>query len=245
MRKIAIANRKGGVGKSTTATHLAAALSIANYDVLLIDADSQGHCSRYFDADPELGLSDVIEGTAEPGEAITEIWEHLSLLAGGEDLTGTQRLIAREMPHKSPHMMKSALQEIENSFEYVIIDTAPGYNELTINVLFYATEILIPISMEALSVAGFSSFLREVEAIKEFTDIEIKYIVPTFHDRRVKKSGEILAQLQDHFGESVTMPIHYCVKLSEAPAWRKTIYDYAPKAKGAHDYAMLAGMVAR
>ena len=244
MRKIAIANRKGGVGKTTTAVHLAAALSIANYEVLLIDADSQGHCAKYFEAEPELGLADVIEGTAA-AQAITEIWENLSLLAGGEDLTGTQRLIAREMPHKSPHMMKTALEQIEGNYEYVIIDTAPGYNELTINVLFYASELLVPISMEALSVAGFASFLKEVENIKEYTDIEVQYIVPTFHDKRVKKSEEILSQLQNHFGDAVTLPIHYCVKLSEAPAWRKTIYDYAPKERGAHDYAMLAGTVAR
>ena len=245
MRKIAVANRKGGVAKTTTAVHLAAALSMADFKVLLIDTDSQGHCSKYFEVDPEYGLSDVIEGNVPAKQAIVEVWESLSFLAGGGDLVGTQRLIAREMPHKAPHMMKESLTPIEGQYDFVIIDTAPGYNELTVNVLFYAGEILIPVSMEALAVSGFAAFMREVDDVKEYTDLEVKYIVPTFVDGRVKKSEAILDQLKDAFGNMVTLPIGYNVSLSEAPAWGKTVYDYAPKGRGALDYAKLAGIVAR
>ena len=245
MRKIVVANRKGGVAKTTTAVHLAAALSMADFKVLLIDTDSQGHCSKYFEVDPEYGLSDVIEGNVPAKQAIVEVWESLSFLAGGGDLVGTQRLIAREMPHKAPHMMKESLTPIEGQYDFVIIDTAPGYNELTVNVLFYAGEILIPVSMEALAVSGFAAFMREVDDVKEYTDLEVKYIVPTFVDGRVKKSEAILDQLKDAFGNMVTLPIGYNVSLSEAPAWGKTVYDYAPKGRGALDYAKLAGIVAR
>ena len=245
MRKIAVANRKGGVGKTTTAVHLAAALSLADFKVLLIDTDSQGHCSKYFDVDPAYGLSDVIEGNVPAKQAITEVWDSLDFLAGGSGLVGTQRLIAREMPHKAPHMMENALQPIEGGYDLIIIDTAPGYTELTINVRFYAGEILIPVSMEALAVSGFAAFMQEVDDIKEYTELEVKYIVPTFVDGRVKKSSDILGQLTDAFGDMVTLPIGYNVSLSEAPAWGKTVYDYAPKGRGAHDYAKLAGVVAR
>lgn len=218
---------------------------MADFKVLLIDTDSQGHCSKYFEVDPEYGLSDVIEGNVPAKQAIVEVWESLSFLAGGGDLVGTQRLIAREMPHKAPHMMKESLTPIEGQYDFVIIDTAPGYNELTVNVLFYAGEILIPVSMEALAVSGFAAFMREVDDVKEYTDLEVKYIVPTFVDGRVKKSEAILDQLKDAFGNMVTLPIGYNVSLSEAPAWGKTVYDYAPKGRGALDYAKLAGIVAR
>lgn len=243
MRKIAIANRKGGVGKTTTAVHLAAALSFINYKVLLIDTDSQGHCMKYFDADPEYGLSDVIEGNVPVKQAIVEVWDSLDLLAGNGDLVGTQRLIAREMPHKSPYMMKTALQAVEGAYDLILIDTAPGYNELTVNVLFYAEEILIPVSMEALAVSGFAAFMKEVEDIGQYTDLEVKYIVPTFFDGRVKKSEDILGQLRDAFGDLVTVPIGYNVSLSEAPGWKQTVYEYAPKERGARDYATLAGVI--
>ena len=244
MRKIAIANRKGGVAKTTTAVHLAGALSLSGQRTLLIDCDSQGHCGRYFDLEPEFGLSHLIEGQASVDQTIVSVWDDLDLLSGGDELTGTQRLIAREMPHKAPYMLSEALEPVQG-YDYVIIDTSPGFNELTINVLFYATEVLIPVSMEALAVSGFAAFMREVEEIQKHTEIEVRYIVPTFFDRRVKKSEAILSQLRDHFGDLVTMPINYSVSLSEAPAWRKTVFEYAPKTRGAIDYGVLAGVVSR
>ena len=216
MKKIAIANRKGGTGKTTTAVNVAVALSLAGEKVLLIDTDTQGHCSRLLGIEPEKGLSDLLDG-GDPHEVLTEARERLYLLAGGRELAGSQRLIARK-PFKSELVLSEALKPYEDKFDYVILDTAPGYTELSINVLFYATEVLIPVSMEILAIDGFIEFQKEIKDISQYADIEIKYIVPTFVDGRVKKSEEILKKLTTAFSDKVIFPVHYSVALSEAPA---------------------------
>ena len=140
-------------------------------------------------------------------------------------------------------VLSEALKPYNDKFDYVILDTAPGYNELSINVLFYATEVLIPVSMEILAVDGFIEFQREIEDISQYADIEIKYIVPTFVDGRVKKSEKIYNNLIQVFGDKVIFPVHYSVALSEAPAWGKHIFEYEPKSRGALDYAKIAGRI--
>lgn len=243
MRKIAIANRKGGVGKTTTAVNLAAGFAHAGYRVLLIDTDTQGHCSRLLGVNPENGLAELIEGTCTPQQAITEARENLSLLAGGKLLGGISRIIARQ--NVNPQLvLTEALEMIEGQYDYVILDTAPGFTELSVNTLFYADEVLVPVSMEVLAVQGFKDFLAEIKEIQKYRAVEIKYIVPTFVDGRVKKTEEILEQLQKHFSNIITSPIHYSSKLSESPSYGETIYEFSPRARAAKEYAKLAGAIA-
>ena len=241
MIKIAVANRKGGVGKSTSAVHLAAALALAGENVLLIDTDPQGHCSRILGIEPEAGLAELMDGTADPREALTPARENLYLLAGNHDLAGINRLLAREA--LSAYKLTETLEPYEGRFQYVIIDTAPGSTELGINVLFYADELLIPVSMEMLSVYGFAEFLQEIEKVKKHTEIDVKYILPTFYDDRVKKSSDILAQLKGRFGDKVMLPIRYSVRFSELAAYGKTIFEYEPKGRGSVDYTKAAELI--
>jgi len=245
VRKIAIANRKGGVGKTTTAVHIAAALSITDSNVLLIDTDSQGHCSRYFEVDPKYGLAEVVEGDIPAVQGITKIWEGLSLMAGGSQLRGTSRLIAREDALKAPYMMSKALEPLEGTYDVVIIDTGPTMNELTANVLVYAAEVIVPVTMEALAISGLADFLNEVEQYREYTDIDVRYIVPAMYDRRVSQSEALLEQLEQRFGDRVTMPVRYSVNLSEAPGFGKTIFEYDRTGRGSVDYAKVAGLITR
>ncbi len=240
MRKIAIANRKGGVGKTTTAVNVAAGLAMAGIRTLLIDTDSQGHCSRSLGADGSRGLADLLEGQeVNP----IEVRSNLYLISGGRELVGSVRLMARE--NISPErVLSNVLKRYENEYDFVLLDTGPGFTEMSINVLFYADELLIPVSMEFLAMDGLISFLEEIDVIKKHKAVNIKYVVPTFLDGRVKKTTEIMDQLKDHFKDALSVPIRYSVKLSESPAWGKTIFEYAPRSTVAVDYAKLVKAIA-
>ena len=129
-------------------------------------------------------------------------------------------------------------------YDHVIVDTAPGFSQLNINVFFYVQEIGIPVSMEVLSIDGFKDFMSEIEVLKQYTDVELRYIIPTFYDRRNSKSDQVMEQLQDNFGDLVTKPVRFSVRLSEAPAWGQTIFEYAGKEKVSRDYAYLSEVIA-
>lgn len=243
MRKIAIANRKGGVGKTTTAVNLAHGLALAGYKVLLIDTDTQGHCSRLLGVELEKGLADLIEGTVPPSEAQIEAREGLFLIGSSGKLAGSIKAALKDRYYRAEYLLSEILDPIEGKYDYVIIDTAPGFSEIGVNVLFYVNEVLIPVSMEALAIDGLVSFIEEVESIRRHSNIEVRYIIPTFYDRRVKKSEEILDQLKGHFGDKITHLVNYSVKLSESSGWGKTIYEYAHRDRTAKDYARLAGAI--
>ncbi len=243
MRKIAIANRKGGVGKTTTAVNVSAGLALAGNKVLLIDTDTQGHCSRLLGVNPEKGLAELIDGTVTPSEALIEAREGLFLLAGSRLLAGISRLIVKTEIHKATKVLSNVLKPFDGKFDYVLLDTSPGFNELSVNVFFYADEILIPVSMEVLAIDGFKDFMREMNELSEYSNIEIRYITPTFVDGRVKKTEDVLEHLQKHFPDKLTPLIHYSTKLSESPAWGKTIYEFAGRERASKDYAKLTGAI--
>lgn len=233
MRKIAIANRKGGVGKSTTAVHLAAGIAYTGKKVLLIDTDAQGNCSTMLGVDPETGLAELLEGgDSEP----VEVRENLDLLAGGPDLSGSARLIARK-DYDSQYMLSEALEVFDGKYDYVILDTPPGFNELSVNVLFYADEIMVPINMEVLSVQGFIGISQEIEEITKRGGGSIRYILPTMADGRKGLTGDILRQLRGKYPEQAMEPIRYQARMSELPAKGQTIYEHDKTARASLDYA--------
>jgi chromosome partitioning protein len=243
VRRIAIANRKGGVGKSTTAAHVAAGLALAGRRVLLIDSDAQGHAARLLGMTPEKGLADIMEKRLSPSEAVVPARERLDLLAGGKALAGVNRLIARESI-RPEELLTRALAELDGRYEYVILDTSPSFSELGVNVLFYAQEVMVPVSMEVLATEGLVSFAEEVEHVRQYHDLRVRWILPTFVDGRTRKSAEILEALRGKYGDLVTFPVHYSAALSVASGWGKTIYEYKPSDRAAQDYAKVSGVVA-
>lgn len=242
MTKLAIANRKGGVGKTTTAVNLAAALAAAGRTVLLIDSDTQGHCSKMLGIEPEVGLAELLDGAADPEACALQARPNLWVLAGGEELAGITREISRK-DFRSEAVLSEALQPYEDAYDFALLDTAPGYTPMSVNVLFYAREVICPISMEILAVDGFRAFMQQLATIQAYTEVALRYVLPTILDGRVRKSGEILAQLEEALPEQLCTPIRYSVKLSEAGGWGKTIFEYAPSSTGAKDYAELARRV--
>ena len=147
MRKLAVSITKGGTGKTTTTVNLAAGLALQGVRVLVVDADSQGQAGQMLGLQPEYGLAEVISQGAKPETAVVEVRPNLYLLAGGRALAGVRRLIARK-DFGAERTFAEALDSIEGQYDFVIFDTAPGWDPLTVNVLFYATEVLAPVSLE-------------------------------------------------------------------------------------------------
>ena len=243
MRKIAVALSKGGVGKTTTAVNLAAGLADLGARVLLVDMDTQGQASQALGVKPETSLADLVSNGSEPFEEIAQARERLWLLAGGRDLVGLKREIARK-DFGAERTVSDALNPLDGRYDYVIVDTAPGWDSLTINALFYVNEVIAPVALEAMALQGLREFGVSLGAIQRYhQQLGLTYILPTFMDRRVKKSQQIYDQLWEYYHDRVCEPIRYNVRLSEAPGRGKTIYEYSPRCVGAEDYRALVARV--
>lgn len=236
MRKICISLSKGGVAKSTTAVSLAHGLSNVGKRVLLIDSDDQGQDAYLLGVKPARGLADVLNGEIGVLDAVTEARPNLFLLAGGKSLSGVKRSIGR-MDIGAERTLSDALMAIDGKFDFVLIDTAPAWDSLTINALFYCTEVIAPVSLEVLSLNSLVEFIQRLEGVRKYNpSIKLSYLLPTFADGRVKKSKEIMALLEKHYRSVLCKPIRYCSRISEASGFGQTIFEYAPKSNGAKDY---------
>lgn len=239
-RRLSVSISKGGTGKTTTAVNLAHGLALAGYRVLLVDTDAQGQAGAMLGRRPEVGLAELVAGEATAAEAVVEARERLNLLAGGRALAGLRRLIARK-DYGGERTLSEALTPLESGYQYVLLDTAPGLDPMAVNCLFYAEEVLAPVSLEVLTLQGLVDFSRSLQDIQAYRpEVSLRYILPTFLDGRVRKSGEILSQLQSHYPDQLCSPVHYSVRLSEAPGYGQTVFEYAPRSTGAKDYQLLA-----
>ncbi len=236
VRKLAISLSKGGVGKTTTAVNLANGLSLAGYKVLLIDTDTQGQAAFMLGAKPSAGLTELVTNELAPEECLFQARDDLWLLAGGKSLAGVKRVIDRK-DFGGEMTLAEKIAPIESQFDYVIVDTSPGWDPLIVNVLFYVNEILIPVSLEVMTLQGLVEFLKSISSIQKYQpELGLKYILPTFLDKRVKNTTGILQKLEELYGDHVCKPIRYNVRLTEAPAYGQTIYEFAPGSNGASDY---------
>jgi chromosome partitioning protein len=239
MRFIAVALSKGGVGKTTTAVNLAAGLLKHGRSVLLIDMDTQGQVAKMLGAQPTCGLAEVINREARLDEAVVEARPGLWLLPGGRTLAGLKRVIDRK-EYGGERTVSETLAPLDGCYDYAIVDTAPGWDVLTVNALFYAQEVIAPVALEVMALQGLAEFEQSLQAIQRYhKELRLRYVVPTFLDRRVRKSDAMLRQLQTYYGEQICTPIRYSVRLSEAPGFGQTVFEYAGSSPGAQDYLAL------
>ncbi|MDX5894886.1 ParA family protein [Rubrobacter radiotolerans] len=244
LRKVAFTNAKGGVAKTTTCVNVGAALARRGHRTLLIDCDTQGQVTKSLGVRAGEGLAELVQGEAGLEDVQIEARENLFVIAGGGTLSGAKRLISRR-DMRSELVLSEALADLRG-YDFVLLDTAPSWDVLNVNCLFYVEELLIPVSMEVLALQGIGDFLGRVRQVQLYREgLRISGIIPTFYDARVRKSAEILEQLEQHFPGAVWPAVRYNSKLSEAPGFGQHIFEYAKKSNGAADHARLAERLAK
>jgi len=244
LRKIALTNAKGGVAKTTSCVNLGAGLALLGFRTLLVDCDTQGQVAKSLGVQAGEGLGELLQGEAGLSEVQIEARENLYVITGGGSLSGAKRVISRR-DMRSELVLSEALDGLDG-YDFVLLDTAPSWDVLNVNCLFYVEELLIPVSMEALALQGIGDFLGRVDQVKRYREgLRVLSIIPTFYDRRVRKSAEILEQLKRYFPNALWPCVRYNSKLSEAPGFGQHIFEYSKRSNGAADYARLAERLAK
>ncbi len=247
MRKIAIAMAKGGVGKTTTAVNLAYELASQGQRVLLVDCDTQAQVSKFLGVKPTYGMYEFVTGHDARGakvyrnDAIFPARENLWILDGGIKLVELKHWLGeqpREIRHKC---LSQTLVPKNNRLDYLIFDCAPGWDVLSVNILMTVDEVLCPVALQGPALEGLKTFFGYLlSAQKQNKDLQLSYILPTMFDRRTRQSFEIYQKLKRLFAKQICHPIRHNVRLSEAPARGKTIFEFDRRAPGAQDYQKLS-----
>lgn len=244
MRKIAIVGFKGGIGKTTTCVNLGAALALRGHRVLIIDTDTQANVGIALGINNyQKSLADVLVRKAKAEDCVLSARPNLDLLPSSLALFKAQQRMVLEMAREE---IFSELFVGLDDYEYLLLDCAPSVSLLTVNAMAYVDEVFIPVSMELLALAGAQQFLEYLKSISRTLGkgATIRLIIPTFYDPRRRVSERVLTALEKTFGERVTKPIRVDAQLTEAPGVGKTIFEYAPRSRGAIDYARLTELVA-
>ena len=250
-RIIAVANQKGGVGKTTTAVNLAAALALYGMQVLCIDLDPQGNASTALAIEPEdrtPGMYEVIIGEASLDSVMRDCPRvpGLVVVPAAVDLAGAEVELVTEEGRE--FKLREALAASERRFDYVIIDCPPALGLLTVNGLSAAREVLIPIQCEYYALEGLGQLLSNVDLIAEHLNpgLHVSAIVLTMYDSRLRLADQVVEEVRNHFGDAVLeTPIPRSVRVAEAPSYGTTVVTYDPMSRGAMAYMATARELGR
>ncbi len=242
---IAIANQKGGVGKTTTTVNLAASLGVLEKKVLLIDADPQANASSGLGIDVDsvaIGSYQVLEHSNTPQEAVMKCSApNVDIIPAHIDLVAIEiELVDKE---NREYMLKEALASIKDQYDYILIDCAPSLGLLTLNALTAADSVVIPIQCEYFALEGLGKLLNTIKSVQKLhnPDLDIEGLLLTMYDSRLRLSNQVVEEVQKHFNDMVFKTIiQRNVKLSEAPSFGESIINFDATSKGANNYLSLA-----
>ncbi len=258
MRSIAVLNQKGGVGKTTTAVNLAAALASAGQRVCLMDLDPQAHASLHVGvtvADSRQTIYEVLTGEAKLSDVRQQVSENLWVVPAHLDLAAAEVELAGEVGREV--ILRDRVAEDDAKFDYLIVDCPPSLGVLTINALTMVKEVFLPLQPHFLALHGLSKLLRTIEIVSKRLNkhLRLSGVLLCMYDSGTRLAAEVSGDVDDYFkanqgsdhfwstARMFTTRIRRNIRLAEAPSFGQTIFQYAPQSNGAEDYQQLANEV--
>ena len=242
---IAIANQKGGVGKSTTAVNLTSYLGYFGYKTLIIDIDPQSNSTSglgiSYDSEKSSIYNVIIGGEEVEKVKVKTDFSNLEIIPSSIQLAGAEVELVTSM--KREYKLKEAIDKVKNDYDYIIIDCPPALGLLTINALSAADEVIIPIQCEYYALEGLGQLLNTIRLVKNNlnSELEIAGALMTMYDPRIKLADQVIAEVKKYFSNKIyNTIIPRNVRLSEAPSYGKPILHYDPECKGAQAYKSFA-----
>ncbi len=266
MRRIAVINQKGGVGKTTTTVNVGVALARAGHRVLLIDLDPQAHLTLHLGQDPgagRLGTYELLTGSASFAKARRKVGQNLWLVGSSIDLAGAEvelvSVVGREVILRDllDQHVGAGKDHHRTQYDYVLIDCPPSLGVLTLNGLCAAGEVFIPLQPHYLALQGLGKLLETIALVNKRINpgLLVSGVVLCMYDAGTKLAGEVVQDVRSFFGEAKDQDLPWRstrifdtvirrnIKLAEAPSYGQSIFDYAPDSNGAKDYARLAAEI--